>query len=58
VLIPLYAIGVFLSVTLSQAGMAHRWWHNFLHNQTAMILRLALLFRQGVVITDVPFLVD
>ncbi len=25
-LIPLYAIGVFLSFTLSQGGMAHRWW--------------------------------
>ena len=25
-LIPLYAIGVFLSFALSQAGMAHRWW--------------------------------
>ncbi|MFM8322141.1 MAG: APC family permease [Chloroflexota bacterium] len=25
-LIPLYAIGVFLSFTLSQIGMAHRWW--------------------------------
>jgi amino acid transporter len=25
-LIPLYAIGVFLSFTLSQAGMVHRWW--------------------------------
>ena len=25
-LIPLYAIGVFLSFTLSQAGMAKRWW--------------------------------
>ncbi len=25
-LIPLYAIGVFLSFTLSQAGMAHRWY--------------------------------
>ncbi|MCC7493991.1 MAG: APC family permease [Fimbriimonadaceae bacterium] len=25
-LIPLYAIGVFLSFTLSQAGMAVRWW--------------------------------
>jgi len=25
-LIPLYAIGVFLSFTLSQAGMALRWW--------------------------------
>ena len=34
------------------------WWHNFLHHQTAMILRLALLFRREIVITDVPFLVD
>jgi amino acid transporter len=25
-LIPLYAIGVFLSFTLSQGGMSHRWW--------------------------------
>jgi amino acid transporter len=25
-LIPLYAIGVFLSFTLAQAGMAWRWW--------------------------------
>ncbi|MBV6395372.1 MAG: hypothetical protein HFACDABA_00948 [Anaerolineales bacterium] len=25
-LVPLYAIGVFLSFTLSQSGMAHRWW--------------------------------
>src|SRR6185436_2866237 len=25
-LIPLYAIGVFLSFTLSQLGMARRWW--------------------------------
>ena len=25
-LIPLYAIGVFLSFTLAQAGMARRWW--------------------------------
>ena len=25
-LIPLYAIGVFMSFTLSQAGMSYRWW--------------------------------
>ncbi|MBI2301531.1 MAG: APC family permease [Armatimonadetes bacterium] len=29
-LIPLYAIGVFLSFTLSQAGMARRWWKSHL----------------------------
>jgi amino acid transporter len=32
-----------------------RWIHNFLHTQTAMMLRLVLLFRRGVVITDVPY---
>lgn len=35
-----------------------RWWHNFLHNQTAIFLRLALLFRRGIVVTNVPFHVD
>jgi amino acid permease-like protein len=31
------------------------WWHNVLHNQTAVWLRLALLFKPGIVVTDVPF---
>ncbi len=113
--IPLYAIGVFLSFTLSQAGMARRWcksgrlapgeevrergsllqhdprwrfkmaangvgavitakrqpnevitivvpqfvprkrWHNLLHAQTALMLRLALLFRTGIVVTSIPY---
>ncbi len=26
-LIPLYAVGVFISFTLSQSGMVRRWWH-------------------------------
>lgn len=33
-------------------------WHNLLHTQTAIWLRAALLFRPGVVITDVPYLVE
>lgn len=32
-----------------------RWYHNFLHTQTAFWLRLALLFKQGIIITDVPY---
>jgi amino acid transporter len=32
-----------------------RWYHNFLHMQTAFMLRLALMFRRGIVITDVPY---
>jgi hypothetical protein len=35
--------------------LASRWWHNILHNQTALLLRLALLFRRGLVVTDVPY---
>ena len=35
-----------------------RWWANLLHTQTATLLRLALLFKPGVVITDVPYQVD
>jgi len=34
------------------------WVHNLLHTQTAFMLRLALLFRPGIVITDVPYQVD
>lgn len=32
-----------------------RKWHNLLHAQTAVFLRLALLFRPGIVITNVPY---
>jgi len=35
--------------------LASRWWHNILHNQTALLVRLALLFRRGMVVTDVPY---
>jgi hypothetical protein len=33
-------------------------WHNALHMQTAWMLRLALLFKPGIVITDVPYQVQ
>lgn len=35
--------------------VARRWWHNVLHAQTAVLLRLALLYRPGIVITSVPY---
>ena len=38
--------------------VSHRWWHNLLHTQTALFLRLALMFRPGIVITDVPYHVE
>jgi hypothetical protein len=33
----------------------HKRWHELLHAQTAVLLRLALLFRPGIVITNVPY---
>jgi len=33
----------------------NRWWHNILHTQTAFWLRLALLSKRGIVITEVPY---
>ena len=31
-----------------------RWWHQILHNQTALLIKGAMLFRKDVVVTDVP----
>jgi hypothetical protein len=36
----------------------NRWWHNLLHTQAALMLRLALLYKPGVVVTDVPYHVE
>ncbi|MDE3074322.1 MAG: APC family permease [Chloroflexota bacterium] len=33
----------------------HRWWQQLLHNQTALRLKAALLFRPGVVVVNVPY---
>lgn len=35
-----------------------RRWENLLHAQTATWLRVALLFRRGIVVTNVPYQVD
>lgn len=32
-----------------------RWWHNLLHTQAAVMLRLALMFKPGITVTDVPY---
>jgi hypothetical protein len=32
-----------------------RWWQQLLHNQTALLIKGALLFRRRVVVVDVPF---
>ena len=32
-----------------------RWWQHLLHNQTALLIKGALLFRRNVIVTDVPY---
>ena len=32
-----------------------QWWHHLLHNQSALLIKGALLFRPNVVVTSVPF---
>lgn len=46
-----------ISVVVPQF-VTHKWYNNLLHMQTAWVLRLALLFRPGVVVIDVPYEVE
>ena len=32
-----------------------RWWHHLFHNQRALLIKGALLFKQNTVVTSVPF---
>jgi amino acid transporter len=41
-----------LTVILPELVVAH-WWESFLHNQTALRLKAALLFRPGIVVVNV-----
>jgi hypothetical protein len=43
-----------LSVILPEF-IPSKWWHHFLHNQTALAIKAALLFRKGVVVISVPY---
>jgi amino acid transporter len=43
-----------LTVVLPEVVPA-RWWHTFLHNQTVLAIKGALLFRKHTVVTSVPY---
>jgi hypothetical protein len=43
-----------ITVVVPQFVPKH-WWNNLLHTQTAIQLRLVLLFKPGIVVTDVPY---
>ena len=38
--------------------VAARWWEHLLHNQSALRLKGALLFRPGIVVTSVPYHIE
>ncbi len=44
---------VTLTVLLPEFVVNH-WWEHILHNQTALRLKAALLFRPGIVVTNMP----
>jgi amino acid transporter len=44
----------FITILLPEFVPA-RWWHHLLHNQRALLIKGALLFRHKVVVTSVPY---
>jgi hypothetical protein len=36
--------------------LPRHWWQHLLHNQTALLIKAALLFRKNTVVADVPYL--
>ena len=35
-----------------------QWWQNLLHNQRALLIQAALLFKPSVIVTAVPYHVE
>jgi amino acid transporter len=46
--------GATINVVLPEYIPSH-WWEQVLHNQTALRIKAALLFRPGIVVTSVPY---
>jgi hypothetical protein len=44
----------FVTVVLPEFIPA-RWWHHLFHNQSALLIKGALLFRSNTIVTSVPF---
>ena len=44
----------FVTVVLPEF-VPRRWWHHLLHNQRALLIKGALLFKPNTVVTSVPF---
>jgi hypothetical protein len=46
--------GEMITVIIPEFVTTH-WWHRLLHNQTALLIRAALMFRRGKVVTSVRY---
>ena len=46
--------GDYVTVVLPEFVPA-KWWHHLFHNQRALLIKGALLFRRNTVVTSVPF---
>ncbi len=46
--------GRYLTVVLPEFVPPH-WWEHFLHNQTALLIKAALLFRPGKITISIPY---
>ena len=44
----------FVTVVLPEF-VPSRWWQHLFHNQSALLIKGALLFKPNVVLTNVPF---
>ena len=43
-----------VTIVIPEFIPAH-WWQHLMHNQTALLIKGALLFRKDVIVTDVPY---
>jgi amino acid transporter len=46
--------GDYVTIVLPEFVPA-RWWHHLFHNQTALLIKGALLFKPNTIVTSVPF---
>ncbi len=46
--------GRYLTIVLPEFVPSH-WWEHFLHNQTALLIKAALLFRHGKITVSIPY---
>jgi amino acid transporter len=49
--------GEYMTIILPEFVPA-KWWHHLLHNQTALLIKGALLFRRGKVAISIPYHLD